>query len=273
MALVGANGSRYGLGPARSWSGVASIAGGYRREHLERTSARFNYYAGEATVTGETAKSGVPNGARHPVAWLPPRTAGGLSAYTGTDVTFTVGTATLAAGRNIDGTTTFTFSVPNAALELVVSAVGSATVTFTASGTLAGALSGAGTAAVTFTVSTATLGAIVDALGSSTVTFSGAATPSAIGHLEGDITPFTELSPQSLAAAVWSALAASNNVAGTMGEVLNAAGGAFSPTDVANAVWAALSRTLTGTVEANVVQVNDIAVNGSGTEGDPWGPA
>ena len=39
------------------------------------------------------------------------------------------------------------------------------------------------------------------------------------------------------AAAVWDALAASYNTADTMGEALNAAGGAFTPSQVADAVW------------------------------------
>ncbi len=273
MALVGANGSRYGLGPARAWCGTTTIASSFRREDLERTSARFNYYAGEATVAVETAKSGVPNGARHPVAWLPPRTAGGLSAYTGTNVTFSLGTLNLAEGRDLAGSTTFTFTVPSASLQLVVSASGAITVTFTTSGLLAGALSAAGSSTITFSLTPATLGAIVNALASSSITFSGTATGRALGHLAGAITPFTELSPQSLAAAVWAALSAENDVAGTMGRLLNSAGGAVDPDAIAAAVWAAVSRTLTGVVEANVVQVNDVVVNGSGADGDPWGPA
>jgi hypothetical protein len=45
------------------------------------------------------------------------------------------------------------------------------------------------------------------------------------------------LSPSSLAAAVWNALAASYVAAGSMGEKLNAAGSGSSASDIADAVW------------------------------------
>lgn len=53
------------------------------------------------------------------------------------------------------------------------------------------------------------------------------------GELSADITPFTELSPENLAASVWAAAATDNNESGTMGEKLNDAGGAGNP-------WASL---------------------------------
>lgn len=110
-----------------------------------------------------------------------------------------------------------------------------------------------------------------------------------------------------IASAVWSAVAASNTASGTMGELLNGAGGGSSPGAVADAVWVAASRTLTtlgagittdiadavraalavelaridaavttrqaaGTVNANITSVNGIAIDGAGTELNPWGP-
>lgn len=45
-----------------------------------------------------------------------------------------------------------------------------------------------------------------------------------------------------------------------------------SPTSIAAAVWAHLSRTLTGTASANIVQVNGQPLTGTGTASDPWGP-
>jgi len=47
--------------------------------------------------------------------------------------------------------------------------------------------------------------------------------------MEADITPYTDLSPENLAAAVWNALAASYNSVGTMGEKMNDAGSASNP--------------------------------------------
>ena len=160
---------------------------------------RRNFNAGEGI---DDNLASIPNGHLAPSAWLLPLKPGGMSAYVGTNVTFTLGDLLMAAGRNIDGTTSVTFTVPDAALELVVSADGTTSVTFSTSGNLAGALEASGSTSVTFTVGTATLGAIIDATASSTVTFSSAATANAIGHMEGDITPFTELSPENLASAV-----------------------------------------------------------------------
>jgi hypothetical protein len=230
--LLYANGYRLGLGAARAFSGVASLAGGARREALELSGARRNYSMGWASVSGETSKASVPNGARHPVAWLTPQKAGGLSAYSGLEATVTPGALTLAEGRNLTGSGTITVTVDDAQLELVVSATGSATITWTPSGTLAGALSATGSASVTWTVDAATLGAVIDAVASASCAMTGSGTPSALGHMEGDILPYTELSPEALAVAVWQ----------------------YATRDV------------------NITQVNGIDVDGSGTSGDPWGP-
>jgi hypothetical protein len=43
---------------------------------------------------------------------------------------------------------------------------------------------------------------VVDALGAASITFSGSGTATAIGHMEGNISPFSELSPESLADAI-----------------------------------------------------------------------
>lgn len=61
------------------------------------------------------------------------------------------------------------------------------------------------------------------------------------GILNANITPFTELSPQTLSKAVWDQLSVDNNTNGTMGYVLNnVSAGGISPNDIADAVWAAL---------------------------------
>jgi len=46
-----------------------------------------------------------------------------------------------------------------------------------------------------------------------------------------------------------------------------------NPTTIAAAVWAHLSRTLTGVADANIVKVNSVTVKGTGTNTDPWNPA
>jgi hypothetical protein len=78
------------------------------------------------------------------------------------------------------------------------------------------------------------------------VQFSNSATIRATGNLSGDITPFTELSPQNLAAAVWETIAADFNETGTMGNKLNlASSGGIDYDTLAQAVWTYVSRTLT----------------------------
>ena len=173
--------------------------------------------------------AGIPTGHLAPSAWALPRTAGGLSAINQAGATLTAGALNLAEGRNIAGDTAFAFALADADLQLVVSATGNATFTFTQSGALAGALQAVGAATATFTVSAATLGAIIDAIAAASFSLTGAATPRAVGTLAGDITPFTELSPQSLASAVWGALTTAINEPGTAGAALLAAGSAGDP--------------------------------------------
>lgn len=72
--------------------------------------------------------------------------------------------------------------------------------------------------------------AVAELTGAGTATLTAGATP---GWMEADITPFTELSPQNLAAAVWNALVANFQEAGSMGEAMATAGsGGLSPTQV-----------------------------------------
>lgn len=194
-----------------------------------------------------TRLAGVPAGHLAPSSWVLPYRAGAMSAFTSVVVQFATGTPTIVAGRNIDGGAAISFVVGPSDGQLVVSAVGSTSIDFSGSATLAGALSASGGTQISFAVPNATLGAIVDALGNAAITWTQAATPSAIGHMSGDITPFTELSPQNLAAAVWQAMAAEYNASGTMGNKLNfAASGGVDYDTLAQYVWQYVNRTLTG---------------------------
>jgi hypothetical protein len=171
---------------------------------------------------------GMPSGHLAPSSWMLPLKAGAISAYVA-DLSITNNAPTLIAGRNLSGDTTLAFTDVSGTLGLIVSATGTATVSFTADGDLAGSLSGSGTSSITFSSPTALLGALVGGVGTASLTLSGAAAARAVGHLAGDIVPFTELSPQSLADAVWSAIASANNSPGTMGELLNNSGAGSNP--------------------------------------------
>lgn len=203
MALVAANASRYGGNPLRTFSGVASVVGSHRRENLEGIGAKLNWFAGWHTVAGVTDRNGKPAGARHPVAFMPARKAGGLASRNECVIAFTVGNGILAAGRNLEGSTSITFTVADAQLELVVSASGTAGISFTATGNVAGALFATGTTDITFTVPAALLGAVSDGEGQATITVSPNGTVTAIGHLSGTTADTTGVTPATISQAVW----------------------------------------------------------------------
>ena len=199
---------------------------------------RMNQSVGEGIPS---KLAGIPSGHLAPSAWVLPYKPGAMSSFTQCVVTVTPGTLNLAAGRNLSGSTTVTVTVDPAAGQLIVSASGSTSITFNLSAQLAGALSAVGSTAITVTVNNPTLGAIVDAVGATLVQITTSATPRATGNMVGNITPFTELSPQSLAAAVWNAIAAEYTESGTMGELMNTGASGLT----AAQVWAYVNRTLT----------------------------
>ena len=147
--------------------------------------------------------AGIPYGHLAPSSWNLPYQGGAMSAYTYIGATFTVDSLNLAGGVAAVGSSTITFTVGPSLLELISSAIGNCDITFTVGpATLPGAINGSGDTTVTFTVGPDTLGAIIDLAGGSTVTFTDSGSTTAIGVLAGDITPFTTLSPENLAAAV-----------------------------------------------------------------------
>ena len=105
--------------------------------------------------------------------------------------------------------------------------------------------------------------------------------------MSGEWTPFTELSPENLARAVWESLLANYQGDGTAGKALAAAGsGGVDYNALANAVWTYLNRTLTenpgvttteivAALEAAAIPVNAVKMNGANVIGDgsvtnPW---
>lgn len=168
------------------------------RSNWSKAGARRNF-AYQDRSTGAFEYFGVPSGYGGK-GWILPIEAGYLSAVNVIEGIATF-TGSAAAGRNaattINGTGTVT-----ATGRLVVSGSatisGAATVTSNAFAALNGAATISGSATPTFAIT---------AKGWGTASISGVATVSATryatGKLEAEITPFTELSPQSLATAVW----------------------------------------------------------------------
>lgn len=109
-------------------------------------------------------------------------------------------------------------------VQLACDLLGSTTLTASQSGLIQMASSLAGSGEIT-----ASLNLLASVVCSMTGSSTMAANLRGTLSLEADLTPFTELSPENLSAAVWNSLAASFNTAGTMGEKMNDAGSAANP--------------------------------------------
>lgn len=160
-----------------------------------------NFDSGDHAVSGVTNKNSSPSGARHPYAWKMPTKAGSLASHNETEGSVTA-TLSMASGRNIAGLAEGTTPTAQATLQLVVSMIASALGEATVSGNLNAALGMSGSAS-----GEATASALINALAWAIGNASGEATASlvsyATGRLVGEVTPFTELSPEGLANAVW----------------------------------------------------------------------
>jgi hypothetical protein len=152
---------------------------------------------------------------------------------------------TMQSGWNIAGLAEGTTPTTAATLQLVVSMLASAAGEATVAGNINAALLLAGTAngeATNNAIITALAWAIGQANGEATATLVRYAT----GELKGSIRPFTELSPEGLAAAVWNSLVSAYQEDGTMGKALGTASSGGVDLDLmAQAVWAYATRTLT----------------------------
>ena len=196
-----------------------------------RTAASRNQFAGPA-ITDDLAA--VPAGARPPVAWIMARKAGGLAAHN--EARGSAGAVlAMASGINIVGSAAGATITASGTLQLVVSMLGTSACAALAEGNiraallLAGVASGQGSQA-------ATIGALAWAVGSAAGSASATLVRYATGRLAGSITPFTDLSPQNLAAAVIAAAQAEP-------------------------------------IHADIRRVNAYAVDGDGQTGTEWGPA
>jgi stage V sporulation protein SpoVS len=110
--------------------------------------------------------------------------------------------------------------------------------------------------------------------------------------VSGELIPISqELTPEAVASAVWAAIATANNTAGTMGAKLNlASSGGVDYEDLAQAVRDELTAELiaigvikaktdsltfdvAGQVNSNITFVNDVEIQGSGTDSNPFNPS
>lgn len=213
MALLG-NYSILSKNPGRSGATTAAVDAADYRAGWNKSGANRNRYV---SPEGFAPTSAVPNGYSPPGSWQIAVTSGGISSYT-----IIGGAGALAAGiaggKNATADLAGSGSITNAEAALIVSAVA----TLTGSGAITAASANAILDAVaTLTGSGTVSGAALVALGNAVaaLTGSGTVTPTinATGELAADLTPFTELSPQSLAAAVWNSVAAAYDDPATFG--------------------------------------------------------
>jgi hypothetical protein len=159
-------------------------------------------------------------------------------------------TGNLLQGGPMVGSGSITWTTPNGNLGLIVSMSGTGAITFTAPNASLRLVVGMnGTGSMTFTGSGG-LSMIVPFDGAGSFGIAGSADLRGRLSMDGSWTPFSELSPENLAAAVWDAVASANNDAGTMGNKLNsAASGGVDYVALANAVRTELGVELDRIVE------------------------
>ena len=172
-------------------------------------------------------KSGVPNGYAQD-GWVWPPKGGGMSSYTQCTSSATA-TMNLAMGKDLSGTSAGSGSLTDALLALIVGLSGQAD-GFGAFGSanLAGIMDMSGHADGT-SVAQLALSLLVGMIGNSAGVGGASATLRGDAYLDGTTEDTGALTSDAIASAVWSALTASNDNPGTMGEKLNAAGSAGDP--------------------------------------------
>lgn len=172
----------------------------------------------------------IPNGYSPPYTWNMSQKTGDIGSYTliyGTSSSY----SSIAGGMNLEAGITGSGHISTSMLALVLSA----TCLIQSFGTFSSNINGKLEASSSLAGSGDLVGSI-RALGNaiSLINSSGSLNSDifASGNISADLTPFTELSPESLSRSVWNALASDLNSPDTMGNKLNSAGAAGDPWSV-----------------------------------------
>lgn len=221
MSLLG-NYSILHKSPGRFLSGT--VASGDRSNFGKSGSFRNNY------MKNFDKTSAIPLG--YTEGWVLPQLGGGMASQTQSKNIISITNAILAGGKNAELSMSSAISTTNALLGLIASIESnmSASISVTdADIALILQLTADLSASGAFT--DLELGAITDMVSSMSAGMSEDLLLTALAFIECEITSLQELSPGSLANAVWSSIATDNNDSGTMGEKLNDAGSAGNPWD------------------------------------------
>lgn len=188
--------------------------------NIRQLGDRFNRFVGEAwsqTVGGLPTGYGISG-------VVPPIKPGSLASYK-KDLALSNLSVNCQEGRSLAATTSISFTVQNAGLELQVLLVGSTSLSISVNASNLQLLAEiSGNTSLDLTNPAASLSALAGLFASVTFSINPEGTLTATGELDGHIVPSSaELTPENLAAAVWEAIGADHNTAGTMGEKLNSA--------------------------------------------------
>lgn len=170
-------------------------------------------------------KSSFPNGYVPPYTWVIPQSSGGMAIYNGINGSGLLSPGTMSAGMNISVRSDSLGMVGNggissAGLALIVQGVSN----ILGSGTLNSSIIGKLEATVSMSGSgdiQGSLGALASAVCEIVSTSSMSNDINAYANISADISPFTDLSPENLAASVWNTIANNYNNPGTMGYQIN----------------------------------------------------
>jgi len=224
-----------------------------RLANFARTGAKRNITAGEGISSGLVS---LPSGYRHPGAWMMPQKPGALSArntVTGSGSASATALAVKLATADLTGDGDLA-AFGSLIVQLVADLVGSGDISDADLKAFLQAVAGIGGTGGISSAQATGLGKLIAAmtgLGSVDSTLTGS------GELTADITVTgTGLSTANVGEAVWSALAAANNSAGSMGEKLNDAGSASNP-------WTEIIES--GLTAAEILKLITASVAGSAT--------
>lgn len=268
MALLG-NYSVFDKMPLKFTSG-AGVQNGARGNFAESGRVRNRMMQSETTSADQYYA--LPNGGYPSLTWFIPQKAGQIGSSNqiyGSGVPTANLAGGIAAASSLIGSGTISNGSLSLIADLIAALTGAGDISPPANlvailNLYSDQLTGAGAVAATLT-------AYADAQANLTGTGTLSLTPYAIGQLAADITGQSVLSPQSLAAAVWNALAAQYNDSGTMGNKMNsAASGNIDYATLAAAVLAAMNA---APPDVNISKINGYVVDGVGSDTNPWGPA
>lgn len=190
------------------------------RYNFNKTGNLRNIFSGESLSVPKF--NSVPNG-YGTQGWVFPQKGGGMASYKQISAEVSTTSALLANGINLTSNISGSIDLTPPQLALIVSLSASISALGSLNNpNLAGILDILANISATGTITTADLGAISGM--SAALSATGLLTSTTmilLSNLSADITPYTELSPQSLAAAVWNTATTDAQTDGTMGKAVN----------------------------------------------------